>query len=78
MAAMAANRRAQAADSTRAQAATAPAWWVPVVAATNSSNILSKLMTHGDERQKFDPRPVNKTGLCTTLRPRAQNVSAAC
>ncbi len=55
MAAIAASRRAHAADSTRAHASTAPAPETPAVAATNESNMHSNLRRTPDARQTCNP-----------------------
>jgi hypothetical protein len=64
MSALAANRRAHAAFSTRAHAAAAPAPQVPSAAATSESNILSTISSQTDQRS-----------AALTQRKRARNAS---
>src|SRR5258707_9346503 len=61
MVTIAANRRAQAADSTRDHASTAAAPQLPAVSATNSSNMHSNLTEDSDPPPPPKPHAVDET-----------------
>jgi hypothetical protein len=78
MVTIAAIRRAQAADSTRAQAPTAVAPWVPVVEATNESNIVSNVGAESADRHGVEPSLWTTLTLWITHGPTPENVSPTC
>ncbi|GAB7070821.1 hypothetical protein H7J06_20250 [Mycobacterium hodleri] len=81
MAAIAATLRAQAADSARDHASTAPAPEVSAAVATNESNIHSKLLAANDknvEIQAANRQAVDKSPTVHNPGTKTESVSATC